>query len=144
MRQFIVFAPSGEEPPQGIPCGTAIVGRRGSLRCKVAAPSHRHERFADTLRRIERGAGKDVEFAAGELQEIGIWDGHAGELRVEPRYEPLLRRWLGRILYRDDREASDSRNAERQNARMRARRLDIQGRPDLAARERAHHGIRHW
>lgn len=148
---FAVFVPRDPTAViDGVVRGSALLGSQRVLRDEevtllTVAPAGRHESFADRCRRGERRQGaKQTSFSSEQLVCVGQWDSSVGELRLEPRYSRLLGSWIGHIVYRNDLEASDSASNERQSARMRARRHDMSGRPDLAARERSQHGIRHW
>lgn len=139
-----VYAP--KEPERSdLPRGSAILGSGRSNQLILVGPQDRYERFADTCRRGEETRRfKSVEIDLEELVLVGYWDSSSGELRLTPWGAAPLQVWIGRPVHRGELEAADSRHNVRQQARMKARRYDMQGRPDLAARERSRHNIGYW
>jgi hypothetical protein len=126
-----------------IPRGAAIVGNP-SQGFKVFKPSSNRERFADTLRQSDKFSPALTKIDPDTLILVGYWDSFNGEMRLSSAGARPLSAWIGRSVHRGELEASDSRSNKRQEARQKARRFDMQGRPDLAARERSSHNIGYW
>lgn len=124
----------------------AIVTNRrpagGKLLIALARPQRAYEPFADTIRQAINSRPRTVD--ASNLIPVGIFDGYLGELRVEPRYIGALQKHLGRQVNRHEIEASDSRNKQRQQARIDARNAHLRGDFAREARIRNEHHVWHW
>ncbi len=142
MSRSRIYIPAEDKAIEGLTRGAAILeGRRG---LEFVNPENRYQSYADMLRLIEQGRGRSLDIDYTLLTVIGMWDAYSGEVRLSPGGGRLLAGWLGRQIHRGELEAKDSLHNSRQSARMKARRFDMQGRPDLAARERGKFNIRHW
>ncbi len=146
---MLLIPPSGRP---GIPAGSAVMAERAQagpggtvmVACRVAAPDRRGASYADLARACERGNCSRALLPASELTLAGHWDAPAGAVKLRQAAAADLSAWLGRRVHRGDLEASDSLRSVRQDARMRARRLHLQGRSAEAMALRARHGVPHW
>lgn len=147
-----IYIPQDES--DDIPRGSAIVGRDGmdrspnsALGVSLATPLTRHEGFADIAQRaIQRGRGSRqvARNKLGPLRLIGYWNASQDTLQLRPGRDHVLATWIGRRISRSELEPKDSLSNRRQEARMDARRLDIQGRRPEAMQLRSRHNIHHW
>jgi len=104
---------------RGIPKAAAVIaGGRGRFLVSADLGVTFGERCARAL-----GNGRLVAVAA-EVTEVGWFDDHEGEVRLDPRRAGILDQWLGHRVYRNDLGALDNRQGRRQQAR----RLTMQGR----------------
>ena len=116
MDHVVVVPVAG--PCEGIPKGAAVVaGGRGRFLVSADLGVAFGERCARAL-----GNGRLV--AVAEVIQVGWFDDHEGEVRLDPRRAGALDKWLGHRVYRNDLEARDNR----QDRRRQARRLTLQGR----------------
>jgi hypothetical protein len=153
-----VFTPAdGNTVPelQNLRQGAALVGvtRAGEVElaiCEHARGQGHKDIFADRAREAAQallGRSRDitvVRVPADAVTPVGYWDDAQGVIRLVPGRQSDVARWLGHAAYRNDLEASDSAHNVQQDARQRARRAFIQGRPDQGMRIMSQHGLRHW
>lgn len=149
---YKVFVPKPElvdESADRFGRGAAIVApirariHDGLVDVVVCRPVDRRERYADTIRRALK-QGRREEIALDTLTEAGIFDDHAGELRMLPGRAPVIGGWIGQPVHRGVIECTDSRNAVRGEARRDMRNAMMRGDVARAARIMNEHHLPGW
>lgn len=130
------------DAPLGARRAAALVGvGRGAVVMVVCQQrTSPHGRFADDARAAANAlrAGAGTRVPAEQLRLVGYFDEAMGEIRLRDR--GALDGWVGRRMYRQDLEASDSLHETRMQARRDLRQALITGRPDKAAQIVNRHG----
>lgn len=115
----------------------------GMIDVVVLQPHDRRERYADTIRRALK-QGRRHELPLDTLFEAGIFDDHAGELKMLPGRDRAIGGWIGQPVHRGVLECTDSRQAVRGQARRDMRNAMMRGDVASAARIMNEHHLPGW
>ena len=135
-----------------LPKGCAILGQRphaDHVTVAIALPHDRQARsnsYADLCRTAYRrfASRQTKRVPLAQLTQVGIWNEQRGEVRPLHGRLQLLERHLGRRVWRNELDASDSAEKARTEGRQQMRRAIMQGRPDVAARLQREHHLPGW